>query len=426
MSAAPVVAPDLLATPPEERPAAIPGTRGAPCGEQRRLLFLSVSGRLGGAERVLLDALSSTRRRQPAWVLRVVSVEDGPLRDPVERLGIEYVVAPLPGILGATGEYGQPLLATVGRLAVSLPALAAYVRRLRKIVGDWRPDVVHANGLKAHVLSAWVAPRGTPAIWHVHDYVSHRRVSSRLFRRYSARASRILVNSRSVGEDVRGVVEGRAPVVVLHNGIDIERFSAHGAVLDLDAAAGLPAAPPSAVRVGLVATYARWKGQDVFLRALARLPRESPVRGYVVGGPVYQTGRSQWSRDELRRQAASLGLEQTVGFVPFQDDSAAVYRALDVVVHASTAPEPFGLVIGEAMACGRPVIVAAAGGALEVASPAATLSHPPGDVERLAAAIARLAGDGALRLRLGEAARASIVARLSRTRFEEGFARAIA
>ena len=80
-------------------------------------------------------------------------------------------------------------------------------------------------------------------------------------------------------------------------------------------------------------------------------------------------------------------------------------RALDVVVHASTEPEPFGLVIAEAMACGRPVIASRAGGAAEIVEPGVDgLSFSPGDVGQLAGAIARLAADPDERRRLGEAA----------------------
>src|SRR5205085_8086358 len=135
---------------------------------------------------------------------------------------------------------------------------------------------------------------------------------------------------------------------------------------------GLPRAVPGTLRVGLVATYARWKGQEVFLDAAGRLAAgrpELPVRFYVVGGPVYQTRGSQFSEGELRRLAAQRGLADRVGFVGFREDTAPVYRALDVVVHASTRPEPFGLTVVEAMACGRPVIVSRAGGAAELFTP---------------------------------------------------------
>jgi len=81
-----------------------------------------------------------------------------------------------------------------------------------------------------------------------------------------------------------------------------------------------------------------------------------------------------------------MKIENRVGFVPFQDNPADVYRALDIVVHASTKPEPFGRTIVEAMACGKPVIAAQTGGAAELF----THDHdavgvPPGDPAALAA-----------------------------------------
>ncbi len=130
------------------------------------------------------------------------------------------------------------------------------------------------------------------------------------------------------------------------------------------------------------------------------------MRGYIVGEPIYTTAGSQWTHVELMRMADQLGLTDRVEFVPFQPDPADVYRMLDVVVHASTRPEPFGLTIAEAMSCGRAVVVSAAGGAVELFTDGVdALGHPPGDVDALAAAIHRLVTDGALRTRLGQAAR---------------------
>ena len=83
--------------------------------------------------------------------------------------------------------------------------------------------------------------------------------------------------------------------------------------LDLDALAGLPPAGDGVTRVGLVATFARWKGHATFLDALAQLPESLPVRGYVVGGPVYETAGSQVSLDELRALARRSGLDGRVG-----------------------------------------------------------------------------------------------------------------
>src|SRR5437867_13018883 len=174
---------------------------------------------------------------------------------------------------------------------------------------------------------------------------------------------------------------------------------------------GLPQAPANTIRVGLVATLARWKGHATLLDAIARLPAHLPVRAYIVGDAVYQTEGSQYSLDELRQLARSLGIANRVGFTGFVHTPEATFRALDVVVHASTAPEPFGLVIAEAMACGRAVIVSHAGGAAEIVTPDVdAMTHSPADVDALAAAIHALAVDPALRARLGVAAGAAAAA----------------
>ncbi len=287
-----------------------------------------------------------------------------------------------------------------------MPGLIGYTRRLRRHVRLWQPDLVHANGLKGHILSAWVVSGRMRLLWHVHDYVSPRAISAALFRRFSTRADTIVANSKSVAADVESVLGGDRIVKVLHNGIDNARFSPEGPSLDLDAAAGLPAAPAGTVRIGLVATYAKWKGHEIFLDAVSRLRPGLPVRAYVVGGPAYQVSASQWTRADLNRRASELGLDGRVGFLDFQPETSPVYRSLDVVVHASTAPEPFGLVIAEAMSCGRPVVISDAGGAREIGEPEQTcVAHPPGDVEALARQMERLINDSALRSRLGAARR---------------------
>jgi glycosyltransferase involved in cell wall biosynthesis len=233
------------------------------------------------------------------------------------------------------------------------------------------------------------------------------------------------VNSKSVADDINRVLGGTGRVEVLYNAVDWSRFTPHGPALDLDEAAGMAPAPAGTIRVGLVATYARWKGHEVFLEAVARLDRQLPVRGYLVGGPVYQIGASQWSRQELAARVTALGLDGRVGLVGFQQDTAPVYRALDVVVHASTSPEPFGLVIAEAMMCGRAVVVSAAGGAIEVAGEDGALSHAPGDVAGLAQRLEQLVSSADLRSQLGARARTGAADRFSRDHFARGLDRVL-
>lgn len=119
----------------------------------------------------------------------------------------------------------------------------------------------------------------------------------------------------------------------------------------------------------------------------------------------------------LRQLAEDLHVSDRVGFTGFVSEPAPAMRALDVVVHATTGPEPFGLVIAEGMACGRAVITSGAGGAAEIVMPGEdALTHTPGSATELAAAMERLVRDPALRQRLGAAARRHAEARFNRDR----------
>src|SRR3989442_10389239 len=268
-----------------------------------------------------------------------------------------------------------------------------------------------------HLLGAVAKPRDVPLIWHIHDYVHSRPFMASLMKLFRRRCSIAFANSNSVEQDTRTTVGEELPVKTLYNGIDTTVFCPDGPSLDLDSLSGLSPAGHNTLRIGLLATLARWKGQETFLRAISLLPRELDWRGYVIGGALYQTNGSQYSMAELRALAKELGISDRVGFTDFVDQPAAAMRSLDIVVHASTAPEPFGLVIAEAMACGRAVIASEAGGAAEIIDPELNaLLHSPGDTTRLCERITSLGANRELRQRLGLAGRATVQERFNRER----------
>jgi glycosyltransferase involved in cell wall biosynthesis len=239
-------------------------------------------------------------------------------------------------------------------------------------------------------------------VWHVHDYVGGRPLSIRLLRVLARRCDFAVANSVSVARDLQASVPKLSVATVL-NGVDVAHLSAAGSSTALDQLSALTEPAVGIVRVGLIGTFARWKGHETFLKALSELSPER-VRGYVIGAPVYQTAGSQYSVSELADLASKLGVTDRVGFPGFVIDRAACLRALDIVVHASTAPEPFGLVVAEAMAAGRPVITTASGGAAELVRPGVTaLTYRSGDSTSLAAAIQQLVDSPSLRSQLAEA-----------------------
>ena len=406
-------------------------TTGSPAP---RLLFLNPIGAIGGAERALLDLLAGLRRERPAASRTLLCGGGGPLIAAARELGATARVVALPAAAARLGDSpgGGPGRGPVRGLsrsaafAAAAPAVARAALRWRAAIRAERPDLIHSNGLKTHLLTAaalWGAARRPPVVWTVHDFLSERPLAGRALRRAGRGVSALACVSAAVERDVKPLLPD-VPTRVIPNGVDLARFvPGRGDGAALDAAAGLPPAPAGTLRVGLIATHARWKGQDVLIEAAARLAArrparrpDRPVRWFIVGGPIYATA-AQWTRGELEALAATAGVAGAVGFVPFQADTAAIFRALDVAVHASVRREPFGLTIAEAMACGRPTIVAAAGGAAGLFTEGVdALGHPPGDAAALAAAVERLVNDPALRTRLGAAARRTAEARFDRDR----------
>ena len=144
------------------------------------------------------------------------------------------------------------------------------------------------------------------------------------------------------------------------------------------------------------------KAFDTLLRAFADLD----------GGTLWLAGEGP-ERNALTTLADELGVSERVHFLGWQDDSQAVIRGADMLVCPSRH-EPFGNVIAEAMACGRPVIATRSNGALELLEDGVSgLLAPVDDHRALADLMKSLGADRGLQSKLGIAARAFWQAHLS-------------
>ena len=167
--------------------------------------------------------------------------------------------------------------------------------------------------------------------------------------------------------------------------------------------------PDEAFAVGLVGLLIPWKGQDIFIDAAKVLAAEIPeLKMLVIGGtPEECTGYEQQLRQRVKRD----GLDDNIIFTGHVSDMPVLYNGLDIVVSASTLPEPLGTVVIESMAMGRPLIGPNHGGAAEMADHEETaLLFEPGNSSSLASAIRRLYQDDDLRKQLGQNARTKALA----------------
>lgn len=353
-----------------------------------RVALVNHTARMGGGEFALLRIAERLDREVVAPV--AVLGEEGPLADELRRVGIEVLVSVLDARVGQQrkdelGLAGLARPALIARTAVAVIALARIFRRRGF-------DVVHTNSLKAHLLGG-IAGRlaGARVVWHVRDHLAEPYLPAAAVRGIRLAAQliphRVVAVSASAARTV-----GRSDVAVVHQGVMLPP--------DVDA----QPLPDGRLRVGLVGRIAPWKGQDVFIDAAARLADEFPDAEFlIVGAPLF--GEEVFEAS-LHQRVADGGLGERVRFLGFRDDIWEVYRGLDVAVHASTQPEPYGNVILEAMACATPLVAAGAGGVLELVDDGRTgLLVEPGDADALAAAVARLLRSPEERHRLGAAGR---------------------
>src|SRR5262245_14657182 len=276
---------------------------------------------MGGAERALLDMLVVVRNARPGWSVGLLVTGESVLAARARSLGVDVIVLPFPSSLARLGDaglgrHGDGYVASFALLKRAVGgglAAISYRRALRHAISTFRPDVLHSHGLKMHVLGACSSPAGTALVWHLHDYVGARPVARQLLRQLRQRCRAIVANSASVAADARRELGSNVDVRTMHNAVDLQRFSPEGPRLDLDALSGLSPVRPGTIRVGLVATFARWKGHLTFIEALRLLPPTLPLRAYIIGGALYETDNSQYTRDELMAAARRAAVDPRVG-----------------------------------------------------------------------------------------------------------------
>lgn len=302
---------------------------------------------------------------------------------------------------------GRNLYHTLGFLVKKLPVIVAQAWELARLFRQVQPDLIHLNDtLPAHNASLLAAIRNrTPAVVHVRAFTPYT-----LFDRWLAgRPIGYLCISQAIATWLRQQGVRSRPIAVVYNGVALADFVPGEGREAARASLGLH---PDDLAVGLIGRLEPWKGQTVFLDALARARQECPtLRGLLIGDaqpafPHYEA--------ELRQRATELGLGEGVIFAGRRDDLGPVLAALDLVAHTSVAPEPFGRVIIEAMAAARPVIVSDAGAGPEIVTDGETgRITPAGDVGALAAAMVALAQSPVERERLAQAGRALVATRFT-------------
>jgi glycosyltransferase involved in cell wall biosynthesis len=342
--------------------------------------FLSHCAQRSGAELAMVRLLAALPVEST-----VILAEDGPIADEAEAAGALAIVMPMEEVArDVRRDRVRPL---------SLPLRAAsetarYTLRLARHLRETRPDLVHTHSLKAAIYGG-VAGRlaGVPVVWHLHD-----RIDTEHLPAPAVRAVRLLARVLPTQ-------------VIANSAATLSTLGVRGGTV-VSNPVTLPAATPrrdGPLTIGVVGRIAPWKGQHLFLEAFAEAFADGDARARIVGGVLF--GEHEYERS-LHQLAARLGVVGRVQFTGHVDDVQSELDQLDVLVHASVLPEPFGQVVVEGLASGLAVVAADAGGPAEIITDGVSgLLYAMGDTGALATRLRELADDPALRARLGAAAR---------------------
>jgi glycosyltransferase involved in cell wall biosynthesis len=357
-----------------------------------KVVYLDHCARLSGGELALLRLLDSLGDTVDA---HVVLAEDGPLLGKLALAGVSHEVVELAATARELPRQDVTMAAVRVRETLYV---AAHVIRLARRLRRLRPDLVHANSLKAFVYGGLAARLArVPIVWHVRDRIAPDYLPVGAVRLIGALARHlpdaVIANSRETLEMLgaaTGALGGGVPHAVVYDPV------------------GLCPAPrrngQRSLRVGMLGRIAPWKGQHVFLEAFADAFASGGEQAAIVGAPLF--GEEDYER-ELRRLAGDLGIAGRVEFAGHQTDVAAELAQLDVLVHASLLPEPLGQVVQEGMRAGVPVVASEGGGPSELIQDGRTgFLYPRGDVTALTHTLRRVGGDAGLRRSVGGAARA--------------------
>lgn len=255
-----------------------------------------------------------------------------------------------------------------------------YAGFVARYIAEHRIDLVHANNgtLINDAAIRGAKKAGVPVVVHVRatEYVG--RTTAWL----AKKVDHFLPISRFVAESIAALGVGPERMTIVPEGLDVNDFTAQADGLGFKLSVGLPADKPV---LGMVGCLVDWKGHAVFLDACAKVFSQTDAVALIVGDTP--DGNPQL-RFELEEKSRSLGISERVWFVGHRNDVASAMAACDLIVHASTAPEPFGRVIIEGMSLGKAVVATNAGGPGEVINNGVDgLLVPCGDVGAMAEAI---------------------------------------
>jgi glycosyltransferase involved in cell wall biosynthesis len=340
----------------------------------------------GGGEMSLWDLMQYGRDQGIEWL--VIFLEQGPMQKDLQALGIETRVV-------ESGRLRQP-----HRLLKALYQIATLLRQEQiQVVVGWMTKAHLYGGLPALLA-------GVPILRHQLCIPSHHNWMTGIGGWMEQLAAWIptqgIIAVSNEGMSAQRQFCPTCPIELVYPGVALERFNPDRLPHppQLRQQLGLPLSGPL---IGMVGRLQRWKGMHVLIEAMPQVLQHYPEAHCVIVGGEHSLEPGYVN--DLKQQIKTLHLNEKVILAGLQHNIPEWMQAIDVIVHASDN-EPFGLVIVEAMALGKPVVAGDRGGPREIITPGVNgLLSPYNDPDRLAAHILQYLNDPVFARQMGVAAR---------------------
>jgi glycosyltransferase involved in cell wall biosynthesis len=343
-----------------------------------RILHIDHATILGGAERSVLELANAQLAR--GHTVTVAAGGEGPfLRSAAER-GIDVMSLALPpDYLAAPARPGVRVAIRAG------VSLVASSRRISDAIDAVQPDLVHVHTRKAQLATVAMLRHSRPVLFHLRDALPRGRVLRTpmvLAVRRSAHA--VALTPWMTTDYVRARAMPRSGTIrVVPSGVDQRRL-AQLATPWLDGTA-----PP---RIGFVGQIASWKGPHLIVELAELIGARHDVSFHLIGDVLFPEAERRYG-EWLKKRIASSPARDSITWHAATASPEDAMKQIDILVHTSLAPEPFGRVLVEAMASHRPIVAFRRGSTTDVLGNRTALFAEGDRVEDVAVSLEKLLTD---------------------------------
>jgi glycosyltransferase involved in cell wall biosynthesis len=329
--------------------------RGCRARDDVKALYVNHTAEVSGGEHSLLGLLAAL----PDTMHPRVAAPRGRLSAAIEDLAVPFT--PITGTAGSLRLHPVDTPRAVTEMSRAAWQVSLAARR-------HRPEVVHANSIRAGIVLALARLAPAATLVHVRDCLPAGPVATATMRLIAATTTTIVANSDYTARSVAAHAPS-ARLEVVYNAVELARWDPER--IDRDwARARLGEASKRGLLLGVVAQLSPWKGQDTAIEALKLLCDEGiDAHLLLIGSAKFVDRATRFDNEgyvaRLRELVVSAGLEDRVSWLGEREDVPELVRALDVLLLPSWE-EPFGRALIEAMALTIPVVATSVGGPPEI------------------------------------------------------------